>query len=225
MTTSAPRVALYFSPAPDTPLTTDAARWLGRDVWTGEASEPARPDLVSSPRRYGFHATLKAPFHLKDSDTMQDLVDAAEEFAAERSPVTIPKLSLGRLGPFFALVEDEPSEAVSGLAADVVTAFEPFRTPLSDDDLARRRSAGLTDRQDELLRDYGYPHVLDQFRFHMTLTGPVHHEDRDEVEAELKEHFAPHLGLPLEIDALSVFEEEPAGGDFVGRSRHPFGSL
>jgi hypothetical protein len=59
------RAAVYATPAPDSALNRLAAEWLGRDAFTGEATrapDPARDPLVAEAARYGFHATLRAPF-------------------------------------------------------------------------------------------------------------------------------------------------------------------
>src|SRR5262249_54746601 len=54
-----------------------------------------------------------------------------------------------------------------------VTAFDNFRSPVTPEERRRRLGAGLTNRQIENLDRWGYPYVLEDFRFHMTLTGPV----------------------------------------------------
>src|SRR5262249_14198568 len=67
------RYAIYFVPPADSALYRFGAGFLGYDCYTGErlrqphdtaltASEWAQ--LTREPRRYGFHATLKAPFRL-----------------------------------------------------------------------------------------------------------------------------------------------------------------
>jgi hypothetical protein len=65
------RYAIYYSPNADTLFHRLASEWLGRDAWSGDAQrQPAIADipaLTEEPRRYGFHATLKAPFHLARS--------------------------------------------------------------------------------------------------------------------------------------------------------------
>src|SRR5262249_29949522 len=107
------RYALYFSPSKDHPLHGAASRWLGRDAISGEAypapEYPTLPaaeqfELTVDPRRYGFHATLKAPFELAASVTEKDLIEVVEDFAARTPAFEIPELVLGQLGHFFALV-------------------------------------------------------------------------------------------------------------------------
>jgi hypothetical protein len=65
-----PRYAIYFVPAQDTNLYRFGASILGYECYTGEDAPFAGDleidpgvwtELTDDPRRYGFHATLKAP--------------------------------------------------------------------------------------------------------------------------------------------------------------------
>jgi hypothetical protein len=62
---------------------------------------------------------------------------------------------------------------------------------------------------------WGYPYVLDDFRFHMTLTGPVEREDQPAMRAAIEAHFEDLLNLPREIDTLSLFAEPSRGAPFT----------
>ncbi|QYA13405.1 DUF1045 domain-containing protein [Rhizobium sp. AB2/73] len=223
------RYALYFTPPKDDPLTSLAARWLGRDAFSNEifsdkAMAPLPEDhaeLTADPRRYGFHATLKAPFELAASVTERDLLEVAAEFASQTKAFTIPELVLGQLGHFFALVPGSVYQPLQDFASRVVKTFEPFRAPLSDHDIARRKPEGLTEPQRANLLRWGYPYVNDEFRFHMTLTGRVPSERQPELQAILAGRFAEHTGKPLDISGLAVFVEEERGAPFTVRSWLP----
>jgi len=219
------RYAFYFTPPADDPLTDAAARWLGRDAFTGKVLAPdgetldgQRPDgwesLVAEPARYGFHATLKAPFHLAGGRTEADLLSALDVFAVETPAFTIPRLKIGRLGSFFALVPDGDADALDRFAADVVRAFEPFRAPLSAADIARRKPETLPEPERTYLHDWGYPYVFDAFRFHMTLTGPVPAERQDEVADHLETRFSSLIGGPLPVRGLALCIEPERGAPF-----------
>ncbi len=80
---------------------------------------------------------------------------------------------------------------------------------------ARRRLAGLTPRQDELLLAWGYPYVFDEFRFHMTLTTRVFGAEADRLEAAARHRFASLLDEPVAIDTLALFVEREPGGPFT----------
>ena len=173
-----PRYAVYFLPEPGSPLALFGSRWLGRDCATGEIlAQPNVPELDSaalaelteSARNYGFHATLKAPFHLKPGQTEDDLRDAMRARAASLEAFDVG-LALRDLGGFLALMMAPSNHRMTELAAVCVREFETFRAALSDRDLERRRKAKLSAQQDTLLQRWGYPYVMEEFRFHMTLS-------------------------------------------------------
>ncbi len=134
----------------------------------------------------------------------------------------IRNLTLARLGTFLALVPGEPEPALHALEAEVLDAFEPFRAPLDADEIARRRPERLSERQREHLERWGYPFVLDEYRFHMTLTGSLP-GPTDAIRRDLERHFAPVLGRPLAVDGLGLFVEPAPGEPFRVHAFHPFG--
>lgn len=209
------RYAIYYAPSADTPLWRKAAAWLGRDAYTGEARDrPALTalegldldDLTADPRGYGFHATLKAPFELAAEASEAELLSAAQQFVARQSPfeAVIAPAALGR---FLAFRLQDGEARMQALHETCVRAFEPFRAASSDADIARRRRAPLTPEQDARLLAWGYPYVLEDFRFHMTLTGQIRDEAlRERVLAALREHFAAETG-PHRFDGVAVFRQ------------------
>ncbi|MBL8584970.1 MAG: DUF1045 domain-containing protein [Rhizobiaceae bacterium] len=226
------RYAIYYTPAPTDTITRLAAGWLGRDAFGGGAIEPqpvgplhaAEIAFHAAPaRRYGFHATLKAPFALAQGHNEAMLETALAEFAAEAEPVAIPNLALHQMDGFFALVPEKPVAALNLLANEVVSEFDRFRAPLTEAEIERRNPDQLSPAQFRYLCQWGYPYVFDAFRFHMTLTGRVGREDSPRVRAALEELFAGVVGHPLAVDALALFAETEAGAPFVVRSRHEIG--
>lgn len=224
------RYAIYFTPPASDALVTVAANWLGRSAFSGEpvktpairslaTEEIAR--LTEEPRRYGFHATMKAPFRLDEAHSERDLLSALMHFASSAEPVTIPRLGLRAIGPFFALTPDEPVAELNQLANDVVVAFDRFRAPLNETEMAKRRPERLGEQQRHNLERWGYPYVFEEFRFHMTLTGPVEEKDRARVERTLDEFFAPVLDEPVEVANLALFVEPEKGAPFEVHSLHP----
>ncbi len=211
------RVAIYV--VPTGPLYALGAAWLGWDSVQGQTI--AHPDvhglpepveaLTETPRKYGFHGTMKPPFRLAAGTDLDALDAACATFCAARVAVHVPSIALRRLGRFFAIVTRAPSAALAELASATVTELDSFRAPLTDTDLARRRRAKLSARQDALLEAWGYPYVLDQFRFHLTLTGPVAPANADATEAALADHVAPVLQDGLEIDSLCLLGEADDG--------------
>ncbi|UHS55379.1 DUF1045 domain-containing protein [Agrobacterium vaccinii] len=217
------RYAIYFTPAEHDALTEKASRWLGRNAFSGVThnEHEAYADITAEPRRYGFHATLKAPFELSEKRREADLLAALHAFAATRHAFDIPTLVVGSLGPFFALVPQAPYQPLQDFAADVVDYFDPFRAPLSDSDIARRRPQNLTESQRQNLSLWGYPHVMDDFRFHMTLTGPVDAADRDDMSTVLRAEFTDFTDRPLTISGLGLFIEKARGEPFIAHTWLP----
>lgn len=226
------RYAIYYTPERDDPLTRAAEHWLGRSAFGGQETGPNAVGSLSAaeiafhtaaPRRYGFHATLKAPFRLAEGRSEAELVAALDRFAAEREPFLVKRIRLARLDDFFALVPAEPSPELDRLAADVVTAFEPFRAPLSAEEIERRNTDSLSPAQLKNLHKWGYPFVFEEFRFHMTLTGRVPADEAGRMEAAITSFFGPLLQEPLKVSSLALFVEPEPGAPFHVRSIHATG--
>lgn len=228
------RAALYAAPGIPavnpvaSRLRTLAEQWLGRSA-AGHAVEPATPlghsrssiDAITvDARRYGFHGTLKAPFRLARGTTLDELDSAVARFAARRRLVAVPQLTLTRMDGFFALVPGAPAPHLHALANDVVVRFDRFRAPMSDAERERRDVAGLTGRQRELLTAHGYPYVLDEFRFHCTLTDRIPPGQRPEVERMLRSWFDEVLGQDVPLDAIALFVEPEPGAPFQLHTTH-----
>ena len=224
------RYAIYYVPRPGTRLWDKASAWLGADAYTGAA--PARRPLpgldaldldalTRDPRRYGFHATLKAPFELAPGRGEAELLAAASQQATGLAPFEVP-IAPADMGRFLAFELQQPSLEMQALHALCVRDFETFRAPLSDADLARRRQVPLTSEQDARLVEWGYPYVLDKFHFHMTLTGSVRDEAvRTRLLAALQDHFADETGPHL-FDGLAVFKQDARQAPFRVLERFSF---
>ena len=200
------------------------------DAWTGgdlpfpsdvTGSEPDWRELTEDPRKYGFHATLKAPIALAAGKTEAELLTACAAFAEtpRRIPVIAPLVDA--ISSFIAVIPKERSRELEQLAADCVIAFDAFRPPLTVEDRARRNPEGLTERQRDYLDRWGYPYVMEEFRFHMTLTGRIQSPRRERVLSMLKHRFSA-LGLErLSIDAIAVFRQDDARSRFRIIDRWP----
>ncbi len=214
---TAPRYAIYYAPAPGSELERFGASLLGYDAYTG--SEPAFPDrvlqmapdwrdLTADPRKYGFHATLKAPLSLASGKSETELVAACEAFAGTPRPIPVIKPVADSIDGFIAVMPGEPSADLERLAADCTRAFDSFRAPLTPQDRARRNPSKLTPRQRDHLDRWGYPYVMEDFRFHMTLTGRLAVERREPVLRMLQDRFSA-IGLEmLAIDRIALFRQE-----------------
>jgi putative phosphonate metabolism protein len=218
-----PRYAIYYAAAQASDLDRFGAQLLGYDAF-GCHDLPfpadvlqAAPDwreLTADPRKYGFHATLKAPFTLAPDKTEAELLAACSAFAA--TPRTIPVITpvVGSISGFIAVIPAEPPSELIQLAADCVTDFDSFRAPLTEADRARRNPSRLTPAQREHLDRWGYPYVMDDFRFHMTLTGRLGSARREGVLAMLQARFSKLDLATLAIDRIAVFRQESAASRF-----------
>jgi hypothetical protein len=197
------RYAIYFAPARDSLLWQRAEDWL---------AQPDLEPLTVSARKYGFHATMKAPMTL--ALDYAELNAALTAFADEHPAVTLDDLAPRLIDGFLALTTEPQPQALTDFAADVVEAFEPFREPLSESERARRLRAPLTPRQVELVDQYGYPYVLEQFLFHMTLTDRLAAEVREPIRERAVAWFVDALAQPVRLDRLVVFAEPEPGAAF-----------
>ncbi|MET0334858.1 MAG: DUF1045 domain-containing protein [Rhizobacter sp.] len=219
------RYAVYFTPPLDHPLWRAGCEWLQRDPSTDAAAPPTR-DHVREPWRYGFHATLKPPMRLAEGRDATSLIDALTALAADTPRFEMPALSVRWLSGFLALRPREPlppSHALHRLADACVTHFDPWRAPPTPEEAQRRLAAPLDDTAHRLLQRWGYAHVFDHWRFHMTLTDTLPDDLtlRQGVEQAAQAHFAEALRVPLACDALSLFVEAQPGAPLKLRQRFP----
>lgn len=211
------RYAIYFAPPHGAAWSQFGASWLGWDMETGEALPHPEVEgldvaaITATPRKYGLHATMKPPMRLAKVYTLADLEAACAALAATQAPVTLEGLQLARLGRFLALRPVGDESALNALAAACVRDLDPFRAPAPEAELARRRANGLSPTQEQNLVTWGYPYVLDQFRFHITLTGKLPKPELPSVEAALQAHLIPLLPAPFVIADLALMGEDAEG--------------
>ena len=212
------RFAVYYTP-PDGPMARFGAHWLGWDIAAGRTVERPEPprlpaplaDITATPRKYGFHATIKPPFRLAEGGSVTALDDALERLCDQVSPIRLDGLRPAPLGRFLALLPEGDPAPLNALAARVVEELDDFRAPPREDELARRRGAGLAPRQESLLAHWGYPCVMDAFRFHMTLTGKMPPDRLAAVRAVVTRELTPLLPRPFTLDGLSLVGEAGDG--------------
>lgn len=218
------RYAVYFSPDKPSPWWTFGSHWLGRNDYDhSPLAQPRLQDIAPAelaritgePRRYGFHATLKAPFRLAEGIGETDLLRRLAQLARTLTPLPLGPLRVTALGNFAALVPASSPPGLEALAAACVQGLDDLRAPLSTADRLRRRVEHLDAREVELLNRYGYPCVMERFRLHLTLTGPVGSEAAQRVVHALAEKIAQlNQQAPLSLDRLCLFVEKTPGSPF-----------
>jgi hypothetical protein len=209
------RLAVYYAPRPGA-FADRAAAWLGWDAAKGEmAPQPDLPEipfpavLTAEARRYGFHGTLRAPFRVAEGLDDRQVSARVAALAVKLPPVVCDGLVIENLQGFLALTPMGCEAALLELAAAVVEGTNDLRAPLTKAEVARRRPESLTPRQRDLLQTWGYPYVMEEFRFHLTLTDRL--PEPGPTLAALSEHFAPVLPRPFVIEDLCLFGEDATG--------------
>ena len=218
------RYAIYFVPPAKSDFFRFGSAVLGYDCYTGMAvPRPSDLDtnagfwdaLTSEPRRYGFHATLKAPFHLSPSSTEAQLISALHSFAGLGHTIGALRPEIQMLSGFAAFVPETASPVIDELAGKCTTIFDAFRAPMSAQERARRVASGLNHSQIANLDRWGYPYLFTEFRFHMTLTGQVDLERRDGVLAALRKALARSCkDRTLEIERISLMRQKSPDSPF-----------
>jgi putative phosphonate metabolism protein len=221
--TGFPRYAIYHAAAADSALTRFGAALLGYDAHTGDELPfpddalrvaPDWRDVSADPRKYGFHATLKAPMALAAGRTEAELASACAAFAQTSRPIPAIRPVVDSISGFIAVIPADPAGDLQQLAANCVRDFDGFRSPLTAEDRARRKPERLSERQRDYLDRFGYPYVMEEFRFHMTLTGRLDAERRGPILEMLRQRFAALRLATLAIDRIALFKQESPASRF-----------
>ncbi len=206
------RYAVYYAPR-EGAFAFRANDWLGREPGNRlDLPQPVLPgigdprDITTGPRRYGFHGTIRAPFRTAPRVKEEQIRTAVADLAAQLAPVTCEGLRMEVLQGFIALTPSGCEAALLNLGAAVVEGTNALRAPLTEAEIARRRPDCLSPRQRELLDRWGYPHVMEEFRFHLTLTDRL--DQPEPVRVALEDYFAPALPRPFIIEDLCLFGED-----------------
>ena len=225
---SSERYAIYWAPPRDSSLARLGPVWLGRDADPDMSTRTLLPrpaiagftseqldTVTAEPRRYALHATLKPPFALAAGRSLETLCDDLDRFAAKQTPFLLPPLQLEPIGHrFLALIPSASCPTLDGLARGCVIGFDSYRRAASPSELARRRVNGLDAVEEENLQRWGYPYVLDRFRFHVTLTGALDASTLDRLQAPLTMLFMPAMAESIRVADIALFSESAPGQPF-----------
>ena len=224
------RYAIYYTPQHKSSLEALGREWLGRTAHDPLKERATAPEgfhtdeyrqLVESPRWYGFHGTLKAPFELAEGFTPEDIETSLAQICKSHTPFSLPGLGVNYFGNFFALTPTAIVPELMKLSTDCVRLLDPLRTPLSAYDFKRHTQKNLSERQERLLRRFGYPFVLEEFRFHMTLTGTVKAKSRPEYKTRLEEFTIPYLQEVIPVKEVTISMQPDRKTAFVEFARVP----
>ncbi|WP_347267103.1 DUF1045 domain-containing protein [Paracoccus sp. (in: a-proteobacteria)] len=205
------RLAIYHLPEGE--LGAFGAAWLGWDARLGAV--PAAGGLrggalTEAPCRYGFHATLKAPFRLA-ANARPEALALELRLLCDRLAGFSLALELCCDCGFVALrPRRQPPELVA-LESALVTRLDHFRAPLTAEERARRNPDALPARARAHLEHWGYPHVLDLFHYHLTLSGTLPPDRAEALRQRLAGPLAPLLARPAAVGAVALTGEDEAG--------------
>lgn len=209
------RYAVYYAPR-EGAFAFRANEWLGREPGNQcDLPQPVLPGIgdpraiTATPRRYGFHGTIRAPFRPADGVAEDMICRTVSDLAARLKPVVCEGLRVDVLHGFIALTPTGCEAALLDTGAAVVEGTDALRAPLTEAEITRRRPDRLSPRQRELLHRWGYPHVMEEFHFHLTLTDRL--DQPQPVRHALEGYFAPVLPRPFVIEDLCLFGEDGAG--------------
>jgi putative phosphonate metabolism protein len=209
------RYAIFYTPSDA--FAAFGAAWLGWDSAQGccvphcDVKDVDVAKITATPRKYGLHATLKAPFRLADGASLDQLHSAAEQFAKGQAAFDIGTLELRDDRGFVALRPEAASARLQDFASAIVKDFDRLRAPLTDADIARRRKAVLNARQDQHMLDWGYPFIFEDFHFHLTLSGALPQDVAAAVMTKLAPQLTPLVPNPFTIDAITVMGQDAQG--------------
>jgi hypothetical protein len=219
------RVAIYAAPQVDTDWWIRGSQWLGRCAHQRTTlpqppiegiSDEQQLALTADPRRYGWHATLKAPMRLSTQASLEMLRDHVAQICRDHRKMELLDLIPVQMGSFLAFQPTLQTSTLGALADDCVRRLQPLAAPLSERELQHRRRQPLTPEEDALMLDWGYPWVFHKFRFHFSLTGSVAGQSSANIRVLQHAAKAYFAGLaPMRLDGLSIFVEPTPGADFV----------
>jgi hypothetical protein len=203
---------VYYAPEPVDALWRRGCAWLGQDCETSflltQPDVPGIAAATSGPRRYGFHATLKPPMQLRNG--FAAFLADVEGLALRLKSFAMPRLRVADDFGFLAILPAEQCAALDETAAACVTELDSHRLP-EDAATMAKRAAGRNTAQLGYLQRYGYPYVLDEWRFHMTLSN---NGAGASLLAPAHAYFAETLETPRMFSALSVYVEPVKGAAF-----------
>lgn len=220
------RVAVYYAPEAADPLWAAGTTWLGRDPeQRRDLVQPSGvgPELTAEAAGYGLHGTLKPPMRLAPGRSYAEFLDATADLAHSLRAFEMPPMAVQILHGFLAIRETAPSAELQALSDVTVATLEPFRAPLSDAELQKRRRHGLSAAEEAMLARWGYPHVFQLWRFHLTLSRRLSDAEAGAFKPQAEAYFAAALPARRPCRSLALFTQAAPGAAFSLAERLAFG--
>lgn len=221
------RVAIYFLPKKNSSLENFGKNLLGRDINKKKKISLTRrqkyfinrgftyfdelKDYCEEPAKYGFHATLKAPFRLKRNVKTKNFYDVISHIAAQHSRFKIKGLKIVYSKKFTFITSRKPNKLLINLENDLVKHLDTFRAELNKTEIKKRIPDSLTFKQNKYLKEWGYPFVFDQFKFHMTLMNQNNNKLSNKQKLELEKLIYKISNNVIEFNEISLLGENKNG--------------
>ena len=221
------RVAIYFLPKKNSSLENFGKNLLGRDINKKKKISLTRrqkyfinrgftyfdelKDYCEQPAKYGFHATLKAPFRLKRNVKTKNFYDVISHIAAQHSRFKIKGLKIVYSKKFTFITSRKPNKLLINLENDLVKHLDTFRAELNKTEIKKRIPDSLTFKQNKYLKEWGYPFVFDQFKFHMTLMNQNNNKLSNKQKLELEKLIYKTSNNVIEFNEISLLGENKNG--------------
>ena len=221
------RVAIYFLPKKNSSLENFGKNLLGRDINKKKKISLTRrqkyfisrgftffdelKDYCEQPAKYGFHATLKAPFRLKRNVKTKNFYDVISHIAAQHSRFKIQGLKIVYSKKFTFITSRKPNKLLINLENDLVKHLDTFRAELNKKEIKKRIPDSLTFKQNKYLKEWGYPFVFDQFKFHMTLMNQNNNKLSNKQKLELEKLIYKISNNVIEFNEISLLGENKNG--------------
>ena len=183
------RYAIYYAPPKESSLEEFGRYWFGWDPLNAKLINNKHrinylnrfgiKNLINIdknvliPKKYGFHGTLIPPFKLNKNYSTNTLFKKTEEIAKKFKKFKFYKFKLKKINNFYAFVQNKKNNNINKLSNRLVRELFKFRSPLTKKEIDRRNPSKLSKLQLSILYKWGYPYLMSEFNFHMTLASEV----------------------------------------------------
>ena len=183
------RYAIYYAPPKESSLEEFGRYWFGWDPLNAKLINNKHrinylnrfgiKNLINIdknvliPKKYGFHGTLIPPFKLNKNYSTNTLFKKTEDIAKKFKKFKFYKFKLKKINNFYAFVQNKKNNNINKLSNRLVRELFKFRSPLTKKEIDRRNPSKLSKLQLNILYKWGYPYIMSEFNFHMTLASEV----------------------------------------------------
>ena len=183
------RYAIYYAPPKESNLEEFGRYWFGWDPLNAKLiNNKQRINYLNGfgiknlknidknvliAKKYGFHGTLIPPFKLNKNYSTNTLFKKTEDIAKKFKKFKFYKFKLKKINNFYAFVQNKKNNNINKLSNRLVRELFKFRSPLTKKEIDRRNPSKLSKFQLNILYKWGYPYLMSEFKFHMTLASEV----------------------------------------------------